>query len=221
MPNAESIHVVDAILEALQKNPSDCKARAEQLTRMRNMLPGVSAVIWPNVGFSYMFGQHFSALVTCGAFVDCLLQELVRAEYARVGRSGESIPWKLESLIDLAVRLEIVSEEDGPLLHDFRRFVRNKFAHGDASGIAGSLFSIKAGWEANPGGEITELTEPALDALRTDSLTHRFRQVVERYSRSVIPWISLWARKVCENANRRRHPTQEAQHDSNRAAGSA
>ncbi|HYH64299.1 MAG TPA: hypothetical protein VD866_06335 [Urbifossiella sp.] len=198
MADAGSIHYVDALILSLQRDPSDAKRRMEQLTRMRGFLPGPCEKMWPSVATAYTFGQDFAALVACGSFVDCLLQQGVAAELRRQGRGLETVPWELKKLIDLAVALGVVTAADGPLLQTFRELVRNKFAHGDASGIADSLYDVRGAWELPPGEELREWSADEVDQLRDATLSGRFDDAVKRYARSVIPWVSQWARRTCE-----------------------
>jgi hypothetical protein len=153
--------------------------------------------MWTETAVSFMFGQYFAALCVAGALVECLLGKAIPVFEEQAGRPSSPLPTNLKGLIDRAVAAGLVETGHGDLLQDFRRFVRNKFAHGDIPSLADSLFAIRnvTFFTVKPEGEITrrEWSPTELAELQNDTLGERLAVVQEEYAMKVIPWIGRWA----------------------------
>lgn len=191
----QRIHIVDVLH---QKMSEGAKERWALISKMPCKLPSSCKVLWGETSASFTFSLNSAALTLCGAFVEHFLETAIPAFQMNQGQSPQKLPTTLQALISLAVSIGLVSQRDGELLHDFRYFVRNKFAHGDINGIADSLFAIRGVTEVVvQGGKVvstSSFTDDDLATMQAESAGERFQSAQKMYAERVIPWVGKWAR---------------------------
>ena len=192
----QSIHYVDAILQALVRDAEGAKQRFGMLSRMPRATPRECKTLWAEVAFCFIFDQRFAALCVCGAFVECFLEMAILDFEKKSGRLKGALPEDLAGLIKRAHITGLISEDDARNLQDFRKFIRNLAAHGDSRPMADLMFSIKAaGFAVMEGDAVTikPLTQKQVKGLRRATTKERLDYTTEKFTAPVIRWVGKWA----------------------------
>ncbi|HEY1986535.1 MAG TPA: hypothetical protein VGG85_14060 [Terracidiphilus sp.] len=205
-PNKEdTIHFVDAILRSLEKESAKAKKRFELLTRMPRELPEECKSIWHDMAFCFIFNQDFAALCLCGAFVESFLATTIPHFEKKNRQPQRALPSNLYGLIERAKRIGLISESEREIMQDFRKFIRNLYAHGDTKAAADLLSAINAGGRVvieDGQVTVTPLSEKQIEELRRDTIKARLDYTTEKFAEPVIRWTAHWARQCALNAYR-------------------
>jgi hypothetical protein len=203
-PSKENtIHFVDAILASLERESGKAKKRFAMLPRMPRALPEECKSIWHNVAFCFIFSQDFAALCVCGAFVESFLATTIPHFQKKSHQPQQALPQDLHGLIERAAKIGLISEEEREILQDFRKFIRNLYAHGDTKTAADLQFSIKAAKHVvvdDGQATVKPLSKRQLAALRRDTLKARLDYATDKFTEPVVRWTARWARRCALKA---------------------
>jgi hypothetical protein len=191
-----TIHFVDAILQSLTREADEAKKRFELLPRMPKVMPPECRAVWRDAAFSFVFGRDYAALCVCGAFVECLLEKAIPAFQTLHGQPSSSLPEALYELINLAREINLVTPNEAEILQDFRKLVRNRFAHGSVDAVADSLRKVEKVTEVLIQlGEVTTrvLTSAEMADIREATAAERLDAAAKEFAMPVMQWIGRWA----------------------------
>jgi len=196
MEDQPRIHYVDALLQSLIRDADSAKERWALVPKHFKSAPPECRTLWTEVIFCFTFGQLFAALAVCGAFVEYFLERAIPAFCMRTGKNPVAIPDKLHDQIKLAASIDLISQDEGKLLQDFRKLIRNRFDHADIVAIANSLASIERvgiAWVEQGEVRIHFFSEDVLEGLRTVTIKERVEKATRILAPPVIRWVGNWA----------------------------
>jgi hypothetical protein len=217
MVESGKIHVVDAFVQSLARDPSEAKRRCALLWRMPRCMPEECRFVWQQAAFSFIFEHDFGAIAVCGAFVECFLRAAIPVFEAARGQPPATLPDSLDRLINRAKSLGLITKQEANALHSFRQFVRNPHVHGNVHGIADSLMRMEKVTVATvkDGGVLWEELSPRETGdIREVTARARLRESSRMFAEPTMRWINQWsascARKVWEPAGVENPPTSSA-----------
>lgn len=197
----DRIHFVDAIILKLADEADAAKVRFALIPKLPKSSPPECRALWAGAGFNFIFAQYFASLSVCGAFVECFLERAIPDFCEKAGLGTRSVPTDLYDQIKMARSIGLISKDDEEILQDFRKLIRNRFAHGDVVAAADSLMSIQTAGEVSlEAGEtkIHYVDDKLLAILRQETMRHRLDYVSEMFAPPVIRWIGNWARRCAK-----------------------
>jgi hypothetical protein len=192
----DKIHFVDAIIQKLAADADAAKDRWVVVPKRLKSAPPECKALWASVVFCFTFEQFFAALSVCGAFVEAFLERAIPDFCKHTGLGEKKIPTDLRGQIKLASSVGLISQEDAEILQDFRKLIRNRFAHGDVVALADSLLSIEVSGEVLGEEAKTNIqlhSEEFLAKLQQETVRERLDLVSRTFAPPVIRWIGNWA----------------------------
>jgi hypothetical protein len=192
----DKIHFVDAIIQKLASDAEAAKERWVVVPKRLKSAPPECKAVWASVVFCFTFEQYFAALSVCGAFVEAFLERAIPDFCKMTGVGEKKVPADLHDQIRLASSVGLISQEDEEILQDFRKLIRNRFAHGDVVALADSLLSIEVSGEVSEEEGKTKIqlhNEEFLAQLRQETVRERLDHASRAFAPPVIRWIGNWA----------------------------